>query len=132
MKQVSVALSTAEAEYVAASACCAQILWIKQQLHDFGIEQYHIPLYCDNTSAINISKNPINHSRTKHRDIKHHFIRDHVQNGNIALDFVDTENQLADIFTKPLSEEKMHSILLRLGMVNGTQIWTLYYLSMLC
>ena len=91
-------------------------------MHDFGVDQDHIPLFYDNTSAINILKNPINHSQTKHIDIKHHFIRDHVQNGNIALEFVDTENQLADIFTKPLSEEKMYSILLCLGMVNNTQI----------
>ncbi|XP_050217613.1 secreted RxLR effector protein 161-like [Mercurialis annua] len=77
-KQVSVALSTAEAEYVAAGCCCAQILWIKQQLLDYGVTLSHIPIKCDNTSAINLSKNPIQHSRSKHIDIRHYFIRDHV------------------------------------------------------
>lgn len=78
-KQNSVALSTAEAEYIAAGSCCAQVLYMKQQLEDFKLKFDHIPIRCDNTSAINISKNPILHSRTKHIEIRHHFIRDHVQ-----------------------------------------------------
>jgi hypothetical protein len=65
-KQNSVALSTAEAEYIAAGSCCAQVLYMKQQLEDFKLKFDHIPIRCDNTSAINISKNPILHSRTKH------------------------------------------------------------------
>ncbi|MBY3556099.1 Ty1/Copia family ribonuclease HI, partial [Modestobacter lapidis] len=77
-KQTSVALSTAEAEYVAAGSCCAQVLYIKQQLEDYGISFNHIPIRCDNTSAINISKNPCLHYRTKHIEIRHHFLRDHV------------------------------------------------------
>ncbi|KAL8124726.1 hypothetical protein AgCh_012399 [Apium graveolens] len=67
-KQTSVALSTAEGEYIAAGSCCAQILWMQQTLQDFGISYTNIPIYCDNTSAINISKNPVMHSRTKHID----------------------------------------------------------------
>ena len=90
-KQNFVALSTAEVEYVAAGSCCAQVLWIKQQLEDYGVIQSKIPIKCDNTSAINITKNPIQHSRTKHIDIRHHFIRDHVQNGDIELEFICTE-----------------------------------------
>ena len=85
------ALSTAEAEYVAAGSCCAQVLWIKQQLEDYGIAQIKIPIMCDNTSAINLTKNPIQHSRTKHIEIRHHFIRDHVLNGNIELNFICSE-----------------------------------------
>jgi hypothetical protein len=80
-KQNSVVLSTAEAEYVAAGSCCAQSLYIKQQLEDFKILFDHIPIRCDNTSAISLSKNPIQHSRTKHNEIRYHFIRDHVQKG---------------------------------------------------
>ena len=91
-KQNSVALSTAEAEYVAAGSCCAQILWIKQQLEDYGISQSKIPIKCDNTSAINLSKNPIQYSRMKHIEIRHHFIRDHVQNNDVLLEYVYTDN----------------------------------------
>ena len=71
-KQNSVALSTAEAEYIAAGACCAQVLWI--QLRDLGINLKHVPIRCDNMSAINITKNPVQHSRTKHIEVRHHFI----------------------------------------------------------
>ena len=117
-KQVSVALSTAEAEYVAAGSCCAQILWLKQQLHDYGITLDHIPLFYDNTSAINLTKNPIMHSRTKHIKIRHHFIRDHVQKGDCVLEFIDSENQLADIFTKPLVKESFYKIRRELGLID--------------
>lgn len=68
-KQNSVALSTAEAEYIASGSCCAQILWMKQQLEDFDLHYDHIPIKCDNTSAINLSKNPVQHSQTKHIEI---------------------------------------------------------------
>nr|KYP56105.1 Copia protein [Cajanus cajan] len=98
-KKNSVALSTAEAEYIAAGSCCAQILWMKQQLSDFGLSLDHIPIKCDNTSAINLSKNPVLHSRTKHIEIRRHFLRDHVQKGDCVLEFVETKNQLDDIFT---------------------------------
>ena len=109
-KQNTIALSITEAEYVSAAACCSQILWIKNQLEDFSLRYSCIPIYCDNTSAINLSKNPIQHSRSKHIEIKHHFIRDHVQKKDIELIFVDTKNQLADIFTKPLLEENSNFI----------------------
>ena len=75
-KQNSIALSTAESEYIAAGSCVAQVLWLKQQILDLGVEVGTIPILCDNTSAICITKNPIQHSRTKHIDIRHHFIRD--------------------------------------------------------
>ncbi|XP_051134932.1 secreted RxLR effector protein 161-like [Andrographis paniculata] len=80
-KQNSIALSTAEAEYIAAGSCCAQLLWIRQMLHDYGIVQDSFTLFCDNTSAINIFKNPVQHGRTKHINIRYHFIRDLVENG---------------------------------------------------
>jgi len=116
-KQNSVALSTTEAEYIAVASCCAQILWMKQTLCDFGLKFDSVPIFCDNTSAINLTKNPIHHSRTKHIDIRHHFIREHVQNGHITLEFVSSNNQLADIFTKPLNEESFCKNRLELGII---------------
>jgi hypothetical protein len=105
-KQNCVALSTAEAEYIAPGACCAQLLWMKQTLRDFGCEFNKIPLLCDNESAIKLANNPVQHSRTKHIDIRHYFLRDYEAKGDIELFHVSTENQLADIFTKPLDETR--------------------------
>ena len=104
-KQNTIALSTVETEYVSAANCCAQILWIKHQLEDFNIRHTKISILCDNTSAINLAKNPFQYFRSKHIDIKHHFIRDHVQKGDIELSFVNTEEKIADIFTKLLAED---------------------------
>ncbi len=70
----------------------SQILWIKQQLRDFKISLDHIPIKCDNTNAINLTKNPIQHSRTKHIDIRHHFIHNHVLNGDVVLEFANTHH----------------------------------------
>ena len=96
-KQACVALSTTEAEYIAAGSYCAQSIWIKNQLEDYGIHLDHIPLKCDNTSAINLTKNPVLHSKTKHIEIRHHFIRDHVSKGECKVEYIDTQHQLADI-----------------------------------
>jgi hypothetical protein len=90
-KQNSVALSTAEAEYVAAGACCAQLFWMRQTLSDFGCEYKKIPLLCDNESAIKLANNPVQHLRTKHIDLRHHFLRDHEAKGDIALSHVGTK-----------------------------------------
>lgn len=103
-KQHSVATSTAEAEYIATGSCCSQILWMRNQLMDYGLLLNKIPIFCDNTSAIAISNNPVQHSRTKHIDIRYHFIREHVMHGTVELHFIPTEQQLEDIFTKPLDE----------------------------
>ena len=117
-KQNSVALSTAEAECIAADACYSQILWIAQQLRDFGVDIKGIPIKFDNTSAICITKNPLEHSHTKHIEVRYHFIRDHVEKGHITLSFISTENQLADIFTKPLNADRFAYIRMELGMLN--------------
>jgi hypothetical protein len=77
-KQNSVALSTAEAEYIAAGACCAQILYMKQTLLDYGVVLDKVPLLCDNESTVKITNNSVQHSCTKHIDICYHFLRDHV------------------------------------------------------
>jgi hypothetical protein len=105
-KQNSVALSTAEAKYIAAGACCTQILYMKQTLLDYGVVLEKVPLLCDNESAVKIANNPVQHSRTKHIDIRHHFLRDHVAKGDIILEGVRSEDQLADIFTKPLDKTR--------------------------
>ncbi|XP_033515298.1 secreted RxLR effector protein 161-like [Nicotiana tomentosiformis] len=84
-KQNFVALSTAEAEYVATASCCAQLLWIKQHLEDFGVFSDCVPLLCDNTSALNMAKNPVQHKRTKHIDVQHHFLKDNVEKGLICM-----------------------------------------------
>ncbi|WVZ97464.1 hypothetical protein U9M48_043001 [Paspalum notatum var. saurae] len=101
-KQASVALSTTEAEYIAAASCCSQLLWMKAALSDFGLRFGRIPLLVDSTSAISVAKNPVLHSRTKHIDVRFHFLRDHYEKGDLVLVHVASENQLADIFTKPL------------------------------
>ncbi|WVZ94092.1 hypothetical protein U9M48_040029 [Paspalum notatum var. saurae] len=101
-KQASVSLSTTEAEYIAAASCCSQLLWMKATLSDFGLRFGKIPLLVDCTSAISVAKNLVLHSRTKHIDVRFHFLRDHYEKGDIDLVHVASENQLADIFTKPL------------------------------
>ncbi|KAJ3686570.1 hypothetical protein LUZ61_015734 [Rhynchospora tenuis] len=116
-KQTSVALSTAEAEYVAAGSCCTQLLWMLQTLRDFELVFQKVPILCDNTSAILISKNPVLHSRTKHIEIRHHFIRDHVEKGDVELIHVDTKDQIADIFTKPLPTQQHIELRFKLGML---------------
>ena len=104
-KQNSVSLSTAEAEYIAAGSCCAQLLWMTQTLKDYGIYVKHVPLLCDNKSAIKIAQNPVQHSRTKNIEVRHHFIQDHVAKEDIKLKHARTDKQLADIFTIPLDEK---------------------------
>ena len=117
-KQQTVSTSTAEAEYIAAGSCCAQVLWMRNQLMDYGLQLEKIPIYCDNTSAIAITQNPVQHSRTKHIDIRYHFIREHVMNGTVELHFVPTDKQLAEIFTKPLDENTFSRLVSELGMLN--------------
>ncbi|GJS01118.1 retrovirus-related pol polyprotein from transposon TNT 1-94 [Tanacetum coccineum] len=105
-----------KAEYIAMSGCCAQILWMRSQLLDYGFAYNRIPLYCDNKSAITLCCNNVQHSRSKHIDIRHHFISEQVEKGVVELYFVRTEYQLADIFTKALPRERFEFILPRLGM----------------
>jgi hypothetical protein len=121
-KQNSVALSTAEAEYVAAGACCAQLLWMRQTLSDFCYEYKKIPLLCDNESAIKLVNNPVQHSKTKHIDIRHHFLRDHEAKEDIALSHVSTDKQLADIFTKPLDEQRFCFLRSELNILNSRNL----------
>nr|GEV69519.1 copia protein [Tanacetum cinerariifolium] len=110
-KQKSTAISTTEAEYIAMSGCCAQILWMRSQLTDYGFDFNKIPLYCDNRSAIDLCCNNVQHSRSKHIDICHHFIREQVERGVVELYFVTMDYQLADIFTKALPRHRFELIL---------------------
>ncbi|GKD82544.1 retrovirus-related pol polyprotein from transposon TNT 1-94 [Tanacetum coccineum] len=119
-RQKSAAISSTEAEYIAMSGCCAQILWMRSQLTDYGLGFNKIPMYCDNKSAIALSCNNVQHSRSKHIDIRFHFIKEHVENGVIELYFVNTEYQLADIFTKALARERIEFLINKLGMRSFT------------
>ncbi|GJU13662.1 hypothetical protein Tco_1136058 [Tanacetum coccineum] len=107
-----------KAEYIAMSGCCAQIFWMRSQLTDYGFVFNKIPLYCDYRSAIALCYNNVQYSRSKHIDIRHHFIRDQVEKGMVELSFVTTDYQLADIFTKALPRERFKFLLPRLGMKN--------------
>nr|GEX21889.1 putative ribonuclease H-like domain-containing protein [Tanacetum cinerariifolium] len=117
-KQDCTSLSTVESEYVSLSACCAQVLWMRTQLIDYGYHFDKIPIYCDSKLAIAISCNTIQHSRTKHIAVRYHFIKEHVEKGIIELYFVKTDYQLADIFTKALPVDRFNNLVRFLGMRN--------------
>nr|GEY21142.1 copia protein [Tanacetum cinerariifolium] len=102
------------------SGCCAQILWMWSQLTDYGFAFNKIPLYCDNRNAITLCCNNIQHSRSKHIDIHHHFIQDQIENDVVELYFMMTNYQLSDIFTKALPRERFEFLLPRLGMKSMT------------
>ena len=99
-------MSTIEAEYVAAENYCTQILWMMQTLQDYGINFRKVPIMCDNISTIQISKNHVLRSKIKHIEIRHHFIRVHIEKGDVELHHIKTKEQIADIFTKPLSTQQ--------------------------
>ena len=109
-KQNCVSLSTAETEYIATESCCTQLLWMKKLLHDYGIPQDIMCVLCDNTSAINLFKNPIQHSKSKHIEIRYHFIQDLMEERVVCLEFIHTDNQKADIFTKPFDGPQFESL----------------------
>jgi hypothetical protein len=121
-KQTSIALSTTEVEYVAAGQCCAQLLWMRQTLRVFGYNLSKVPLLCDNESAIRKADNPVEHSLTKHIDIRYHFLRDHQQKGDIDVFYISTENQLADIFTKPLDEKTFSRLCSELNVLDSRNL----------
>ncbi|GJX49583.1 retrovirus-related pol polyprotein from transposon TNT 1-94 [Tanacetum coccineum] len=115
-KQKSTAISSTEAEYIALFGCCAQILWMRSLLTDYGFKFNKIPLYCDNKSVIALCCNNVQHSRAKHIDVRYYFIKEQVENGIVELYFVWIEYQLADIFTKPLPRERFNFLIEKLGM----------------
>ena len=115
-KQDCTSMFFAEAEYVSLTACCAQVLWLRTQLTYYGFNFDRIPVYYDSQAAIAISYNPVQHSRTKHIDVRYHFVKDQVEKGIVELFFVGTEYQLADLFTKALPEDRFNYLVRRLGM----------------
>nr|GEU99274.1 hypothetical protein [Tanacetum cinerariifolium] len=115
-KQNCTAMSSTEAEYVALSASCAQVMWMRTQLQDYDFTYNKIPLYCDFQSTIAISYNPVQHSRTKHIHTRYHFMKEQVGNGIIELYFVRTDYQLADMFTKALPEDRFKYLVRRIGI----------------
>nr|GFC91784.1 retrovirus-related Pol polyprotein from transposon TNT 1-94 [Tanacetum cinerariifolium] len=119
-RQKSAAISSTEAKYIALSGCCAQILWMRSQLLDYGLAFNKIPMYCDNKSAIALCCNNVQHSRCSHIDIRYHFIKEQVKNGVIELYFVNIEYQLADLFTKALGRDRIEFLNTKLGMRSFT------------
>ena len=100
--QNSISLSIAKAEYNTTTSCCTQLLWMQKLLLDYDICKKHLTIYCDNPSTINISKNLVQHSRTKHIEIRHHFIHELVEDDILTLEFIHTNDQTTYLFTKPL------------------------------
>ncbi|GJU37819.1 retrovirus-related pol polyprotein from transposon TNT 1-94 [Tanacetum coccineum] len=119
-RQKNAAISSTEVEYIVLSGCCAQVLWIRPQLTDYGLGFNKIPMYCDNKSAIALCCNNVQHSRSKHIDIRFHFIKEQVENKVVELYFVNMEYQLADIFTKALGRERIKFLINKLGMRSFT------------
>ncbi|GJR05219.1 hypothetical protein Tco_0528203 [Tanacetum coccineum] len=115
-KQKSTAISSTKAEYIALLGCCAQILWMRSHLTNYGFQFNKIPLYCDNKSVIALCWNNVQHSRAKHIDVRYHFIKEQVENGIMKFYFVQTEYQLTEIFTKPLPKERFNFLIEKLGM----------------
>nr|GEX84871.1 putative ribonuclease H-like domain-containing protein [Tanacetum cinerariifolium] len=116
-KQTIVATSTTEAEYVAAASCCGQVLWIQNQLLDYGFNFMNTKIYIHNNSAICIVKNPVYHSKTKHIEIKHHFIRDCFEKKLISVDHIHTDENVADLLTKPFDAGRFQYLVVIIGMV---------------
>ncbi|GJZ97665.1 hypothetical protein Tco_0670118 [Tanacetum coccineum] len=115
-RQKSATISSTEAEYIALFGCCAQVLWTRSQLTDYGLRFNKTPMYYDNKSAIALCCNNVQHSRSRHIDIRFHFIKEQVENGVVELYFVNTEYQLAYIFTKALGRERIEFLINKLGM----------------
>ena len=95
---------------------------MKQTLKDYGINVKNVPLYCDDESAIKISRNPVQHSNTKHIQIRHHFLCDHVLKGDISISHASTEDQLADISTKPLDEKRFSKLRCELNILESLNV----------
>nr|GEW58984.1 hypothetical protein [Tanacetum cinerariifolium] len=124
-KQNCTAMSSAEAEYVALSTSCAQVMWMRTQLQDYGFNYNKITLYCDSQSATAISCNPVQHFRAKHIHTRYHFIKEQVENGIIEIYFVRTECQLADMFTKALPEDRFKYLVRRIEHLSDTSVFTM-------
>ncbi|GJY63961.1 putative ribonuclease H-like domain-containing protein [Tanacetum coccineum] len=119
-KQTIVATSSTEAEYVAAASCCAQVLWIQNQLLDYGFNFMNTKIFIDNQSTICIVKNPVFHQRTKHIEIRHHFIRDANEKNLIQVLKIHTDDNVADLLTKAFDGPRFEYLVVHIGMVVNT------------
>ncbi|GJT63226.1 hypothetical protein Tco_1006759 [Tanacetum coccineum] len=119
-KQTIVATSTTEAEYVAAASCCGQVLWIQNQMLDYGFNFMNTKIYIDNESTICIVKNPVYHSKTKHIAIRHHFIRDAYEKKLIQVLKIHTNDNVADLLTKAFDVSRFQFLVVSIGMVTQT------------
>ncbi|GKA43208.1 putative ribonuclease H-like domain-containing protein [Tanacetum coccineum] len=117
-KQTIVATSTTEAEYVAAANCCGQVLWVQNQLLDYGFNFMNTKIHIDNESTICIMKNPVYHSKTKHIEIRHHFIRDCYEKKLISVEKIHTDLNVADLLTKPFDGPRFNFLVVSIGMIN--------------
>ncbi|GKB05273.1 putative ribonuclease H-like domain-containing protein [Tanacetum coccineum] len=117
-KQTVVANSTTEAEYIAASNCCGQVLWIQNQLLDYGYNFMQTKIHIDNESTICIVKNPVFHSKTKHIEIRHHFIRDSYEKKLIQMIKIHTNQNVADLLTKAFDVSRFQYLITSIGMLN--------------
>ncbi|KAH9782974.1 hypothetical protein KPL71_009140 [Citrus sinensis] len=104
--QTVVALSTTEAEYMAATQACKEAIWIQRLLEELGHKQEKISVFCDSQSALHIARNPVFHSRTKHIGVQYHFVREVVEDGSVDLQKIHTKENLADVLTKPINTDK--------------------------
>jgi len=122
-KQQVVTLSNTKAEYIVVASCTCQCIWIKRVLEKLGLEEHkNILIFCDNNSTIQLSKNPVFHGRSKHIDIKFHFLRDLVKDGTIKLNYCSSQTQVAGIMTKPLKLEQFSKLRRMLGMLEASEI----------
>jgi hypothetical protein len=118
-KQSLVTQFTTEAEHVAGASCCSQIPWIVHTMRDFGVRFERVPLMYDNTSAISVAKNLVFHKKMRHVERRHHFLRDRVEKGDIEMRYIDTERQLADIFTKPHDSSRFADLQGKIGVCHS-------------
>ena len=122
-KQGSVSQSTAEAEYIVASVAGREAVWLKKLLSDlFSAELEPTIIHCDNQSCINLSKNPVFHDRSKHIEMRYHYVRDMVQKNILSIQYVLTTKQTAYIFTKPLSLTKFVYFQDKLGVTENASL----------
>jgi hypothetical protein len=119
-RQPTVALSTAEAEYMALSLAVQTVIWIRKLLKNFGVSiEKPTTLYEDNQGCIAMAKNPVNHERTKHIDIRYHFVREKVEEGIVQVEYLETEEMLADILTKGLARDRHQKLCKKIGLCDS-------------
>ena len=116
-RQRIVALSTTEAEYIALAKGTQEAVWLKRFFQEIDQKCETIPMYVDNQSAIKLANNPEYHAKTKHIDVRYHFVRDINDRGDIIIEYVESAKQLADILTKPLAKQRFENLRNEIGII---------------